>query len=59
MSKKRGAVLFTASVVAYVSLPLMSVYGATKAYLGIFGENVATEATGIKKWLSNFLNLCL
>jgi short-subunit dehydrogenase len=49
VSKKRGAVLFTASVVAYVSLPLMSVYGATKAYLGIFGENVATEATGIKK----------
>ncbi|KAA6388922.1 MAG: putative 17 beta-hydroxysteroid dehydrogenase type 3 [Streblomastix strix] len=42
--KRRGAVLFTSSGLAIIPNPGESVYGATKAYMGHFGECLATEA---------------
>lgn len=41
---RRGAVLFTSSIVSFIYPPAMIVYGATKAYLGHLGECLATEA---------------
>ncbi|KAA6353365.1 MAG: hypothetical protein EZS28_051108, partial [Streblomastix strix] len=43
-ASRRGGVLFTASVGAFIYPPVMAVYGATKVYLGHLGECLATEA---------------
>ncbi|KAA6392157.1 MAG: putative 17 beta-hydroxysteroid dehydrogenase type 3 [Streblomastix strix] len=43
-SKRRGAVLFTSSGLAIFVSPGAVLYAATKAYMGHFGECLATEA---------------
>jgi short-subunit dehydrogenase len=47
ITQKRGAVLFTSSGLTFINPPSMSIYVATKAYMGAFGENLAAEAKGI------------
>ncbi|KAA6388385.1 MAG: putative 17 beta-hydroxysteroid dehydrogenase type 3 [Streblomastix strix] len=41
---KRGAMIFTSSVVTFVSPPGMAVYAATKSYLSGLAESLASEA---------------
>ncbi len=42
-SRKRGCIVFTSSVVAYIPSPFAAMYGATKAFLSNLAASLAVE----------------
>ncbi len=42
-ARKRGCIVFTSSVVAYIPSPFAAMYGATKAFLSNLAASLAVE----------------